>query len=277
LHPRCRCATIRAEMGEFSGKVVWITGASSGIGEGLAYELARRGAVLVLSARREDLLATVRERCERSDQHMVLPLDLTATESLHPAAARVLERFGHVDILINNGGISQSGTVAETSLEVARRIMEVNYMGTVALTKAVLPAMLERGRGHIVVISSLMGKLGTPLRSAYAASKHALQGFFDCLRAEVHDRGVHVTVISPGYVRTDITKNALTADGSTYDEIGAGQSKAMSPEEFARKCVDAIARRTPEAMIGGTEVWAARLEPFFPWLYRYLVRRVRST
>jgi dehydrogenase/reductase SDR family protein 7B len=264
-------------MGQFSGKVVWITGASSGIGEGLAYELARRGAFLVLSARREELLERVRQRCERAEQHMIMPLDLTATDTLAAATQKVLERFGHVDILVNNGGISQRGTVAETTLDVDRRIMEVNYMGTVALTKAVLPSMLTRKRGQIVVISSLMGKLGTPLRSAYAASKHALQGFFDCLRAEVHDQGVHVSVISPGYVRTDITKNALTGDGSTYDEMGAAQSKAMSPEEFASKCADAIARHTPDVMIGGPEVWAARLEPFFPWLYRFLVRRVKST
>lgn len=264
-------------MGEFSGKVVWITGASSGIGEGLAYELAGRGAVLVLSARREDLLEQVRQRCQRSEQHMVVPLDLTATDTLVAATAEVLERFGRIDILVNNGGISQRGTVAETSLEVDRRIMEVNYMGTVALTKAVLPSMLERGRGQIVVISSLMGKIGTPLRSAYAASKHALQGFFDCLRAEVHDRGVQVSVISPGFVRTEITKNALTGDGSTYDAIGEAQSKAMSPEQFASKCADAIARAQQDVMIGGPEVWAARLEPFFPRLYAYLVRRVKST
>ncbi|HLT36718.1 MAG TPA: SDR family oxidoreductase [Enhygromyxa sp.] len=264
-------------MTEFAGKVVWITGASSGIGEGLAYELARRGAVLVLSARRADLLEQVRERCDRADQHLVQPLDLTATDTLAAATAAVLERFGRVDILINNSGISQRGTVAETKLDVDRRIMEVNYIGTVAMTKAVLPSMLAQKRGQIVVISSLTGKIGTPLRSSYAASKHALQGFFDCLRAEVHDQGLHVSVISPGFVRTEITKNALTADGSTYDEIGDAQSKAMTAEQFARKCVDAIARREADVMIGGPEVWAARLEPFLPWLYRYLVRRVKST
>jgi dehydrogenase/reductase SDR family member 7B len=121
------------------------------------------------------------------------------------------------------------------------------------------------------------GKIGTPLRSAYAASKHALQGFFDCLRAEVHDQGVHVCVISPGYVRTEITKHALTADGSTYDEMGEAQSKAMNPEEFARRCADAIARRRDDAMIGGPEVWAARFAPLLPRLYNYLIRRVKST
>lgn len=264
-------------MGHFSGKVVWITGASAGIGEALAYELARRGASLVLSARREPLLEQVRERCERAQDHMVLPLDLSAAATLAEANSSVLERFGHIDILINNSGISQRGTVVETELEVDRRIMEVNYIGTVALTKAVLPSMLARRHGQIVVISSLMGKIGTPLRSAYAASKHALQGFFDCLRAEVHDQGVHVCVISPGYVHTEITKNALTADGSVYDQLGDAQSKAMSPDQFANRCADAIARRVNNKMIGGPEVWAARLAPFFPRVYDYLVRRIKST
>src|SRR5690554_4473365 len=148
-------------MADFSGKIVWVTGASSGIGEALAYELARRGAALVLSARREALLEQVRERCERPDQHMVMALDLTASETLSAATAKVLEQVGHVDILVNNGDISQRGTVAETSIEVDRRIMEVNYIGTIALTKAVLPSMLARRRGQVVVISSLMGKIGT--------------------------------------------------------------------------------------------------------------------
>jgi short-subunit dehydrogenase len=264
-------------MGHFSGKVVWITGASAGIGEALAYELARRGASLVLSARREPLLEQVRERCDRAQDHMVVALDLSEAATLAEANASVLERFGRVDILINNSGISQRGTVAETDLEVDRRIMEVNYIGTVALTKAVLPSMLTRRAGQIVVISSLMGKIGTPLRSAYAASKHALQGFFDCLRAEVHDQGVYVSVISPGYVHTEITKNALTADGSVYDQLGDAQSKAMSPAQFATRCADAIARRVNDKMIGGPEVWAARLAPFFPRVYDFLVRRVKST
>jgi short-subunit dehydrogenase len=261
----------------FSGKVVWITGASSGIGEALAYELARRGATLVLSARREPLLERVRGQCDRASEHMVVPLDLGDSASMPAVAAKVLERQGRIDILINNGGISQRSTVSETTLDVDRRIMEVNYLGTVAMTKAVLPSMLTRRRGQIVVISSLMGKIHTPLRSAYAASKHALHGFFGCLRAEVHDRGVHVCVICPGYVQTEITKNALTGDGSTFDQMGDAQSKAMSAEQFARRCADAIADDASDKMIGGPEVWAARLAPLLPRLYDYLVRRVKST
>ena len=264
-------------MGYFSGKVVWITGASSGIGEALALELASRGATLVLSARRAERLDEVLERCAASDEHLVVPLDLTETDTLTLAAKSVLDRFGRIDVLINNGGISQRGTVAETALEVDREIMEVNYMGAVALTKAVLPSMLARRAGQIVVVSSLIGKIGTPMRSAYAASKHALQGFSDCLRAEVHDQGVGVTVICPGYVRTEITKKALTPDGSSFGEMGSGQINGMSTQEFARRCARAIERRVDESMIGGREVWAARLAPFFPRVYNYLVRRVKST
>lgn len=264
-------------MGYYNGKVVWITGASSGIGEALAYELARRGAKLVLSARREPLLERVRGRCERASEHMIVPLDLTQTESIPTATAKVLEHCGRVDILLNNSGISQRGTVSETAIDVDRKIMEVNYLGTVAMTKAVLPSMLARGRGQIVVISSIMGKLHTPLRSTYAASKHALQGFFGCLRDEVHDRGVHVCIICPGFVHTEISKHALTGDGSTYDRMDDAQSKAMSPEQFARRCADAIAADASDKMIGGREVWAARLAPFLPRVYDYFVRRVKTT
>lgn len=264
-------------MQDFRGKVVWITGASSGIGEALAYELAKRGATLVLSARREAQLERVRTRCQDSGAHMILPLDLADNASLPLAAESVQERFGHIDCLVNNGGISQRGTVVDTQLEVDRRIMEVNYMGTITLTKAVLPAMLERRSGQIVVISSLMGKIGTPMRSAYAASKHALQGFCDCLRPEVHDRGINVCVISPGYVDTEITNNALTADGSTYAQNSHRHDKSLTPERFASRCADSMARREDARMIGGPEVWAARFAPIFPRVYSFFIRRVKST
>lgn len=267
-----------AHMGHYTGKVVWITGASSGIGEALAYELARRGAKLVVSARRADQLERVRAQCEQPDEHMVLPLDLTDSGSLAAAAAKVVERYGQIDVLLNNGGISQRGTASETLIDVDRRIMEVNYMGTIGLTKAVLPRMLERGAGQIIVISSVAGKIGTPLRSAYSASKHALHGFFDSLRAEVHDRGVRVTVICPGFVRTEITVHSLRGDGSLYEQMGDAQAKAMSAELFAQRAADAIARERAEVFIGGgKELFATQLFRFFPRAYNYLVRRVKVT
>lgn len=264
-------------MGTLSDKVVWITGASSGIGEALAREFAGRGATLVLSARRQTELERVGQLCEHAERHVVVPLDLAATDSLVTARTTVLERFGRVDLLIHGGGISQRATANETSLDVDRRIMEVNYFGAVALTKAVLPSMLERRSGHIVVISSVVGKVHTPLRSAYAASKHALQGFFDCLRDEVYDQGVRITVVSPGFVKTQISVNALRGDGLPHDAMDEGQKAGMSAERFATLCTDAILRGKSDVMIGGLEVWAARIAPILPGLYDQLVRRSRTT
>lgn len=262
---------------DLAEKRIWLTGASSGIGRALAVGLAARGARVVLSARREQLLQEVRTACARPDEHLVCPLDLGDAQSITHAAIRVDRDFGPIDILINNGGISQRSLAANTAPEVDHRIMEVNFHGTVRLTKAVLPGMLERGHGNLVVISSLMGKLATPKRSAYAASKHALHGYFDCLRAEVFERGVRVTVICPGYVNTDITMNALTGDGSPLQRSESRQSRAMSPEEFAPLAIRAIEREREEVLIGGKEVWAARLRPFFPGLYNRLVRRVQTS
>ena len=178
----------------FSGQVVWITGASSGIGEALTLAFAKCGAKLVLSARRRDELERVAAKCGAADV-FVLPMDLAKSDHFDALAAQVLERFGRIDVVVHNGGVSQRALVKDTQMEVHRRVMEVNYFGTVALTRAVLPAMLAARRGQFVVISSVAGKLGTPLRAAYCASKHALHGFFDCLRAEVWRHNVAVLVV----------------------------------------------------------------------------------
>lgn len=169
----------------FRDQVVWITGASSGIGEALAYAVSERGARLIVSARREQKLLEVQAACADPHAHLVLPLDLTDPEAIEPAATAALKHGNRIDILIHNAGLSQRSLAKHTSLEVVRRILETNFFGTVALTVALLPAMLERRVGRFVVVTSLVGKFGTPLRSAYAASKHALHGFFDSLRAEV--------------------------------------------------------------------------------------------
>ena len=174
----------------FSGKVVWITGASSGIGEALAVELAKASARLVLSARRPDELARVAKQCA-STEVMIVPLDLAKSDDFEKLVADVLARFGQIDVMVHNGGISQRSWVKDTAMSVHRRLMEVNFFGTVALTRALLPSMLAKKQGHFVVISSVMGKIGTPMRSSYAATKHALHGFFDCLRAEVTNDGLH--------------------------------------------------------------------------------------
>jgi dehydrogenase/reductase SDR family protein 7B len=258
-------------------KIVWITGASSGIGEALAVELSRYGARVVLSARRQAELERVRNRLVWPEKHLVLPLDLTDPGSFAGARDKVLEAFGRIDMLINNGGISQRSLVVDTDLAVDRRIMEINYFGTIALTRTVLPAMIERGGGELVVISSLVGELSTPLRSAYAASKHALHGWFEALRAEEYDRGIRVLMVMPGFIRTSVSLNALTGDGSAQGSMDAAQERGMSPELCAERIIDAVQRGREQVIIARRERLAVYLKRWLPWLYRKLIRRMKVT
>jgi short-subunit dehydrogenase len=257
----------------FAGKRIWITGASSGIGEAYARAFAKAGANLILSARRESELERARLTCERPDDHLSIALDVTDAQSIAAAFARVTELDVHPDILVNNSGISQRALAVDTPLEVDRRIMEVNYFGTLAMTKAALPRMIARRSGQIVVTSSVMGHLATPFRSAYAASKHALHGFFDCLRSEVAPYDIAVTLICPGFVQTEISKNALTKDGTPLNKMAKVQAEGMTPDFAAQHALRAIEKRQATAFIGGREVIAAYARRFAPaWVDRKLAR-----
>ena len=259
------------------GKVVWITGASSGIGEALAYAFARRGARLVLSARNEPRLLAVLAACAHPERHTVLPLDLADGATLGPAVAAALARCGQVDVLVHNGGVSQRSLAKDTETAVDRRILETNFFGAVALTKALLPAMLARKSGRFVVISSLVGKFGTPLRSGYSASKHALHGFFDSLRAETWRDGIRVTLVCPGFIRTAVSLNALTADGSPQGTLDRAQERGMAPEVCAERIVRAVERGRDEVLVGGREILAVYLKRFVPSLFNRMIRKVRVT
>jgi short-subunit dehydrogenase len=257
---------------------IWITGASSGIGEALAYEFNKKGAHLILSARRVEELERVKEACENAEETVkILPLDLADQESMEAKTAEALELFGSVDMLINNGGISQRAYAIDADMETIRRVMEVNFFGTVALTKAVLPAMIEQKSGHIVVISSVMGKIGTKHRSAYAASKHALHGWFDCLRQEMYEHNIDVSLVCPGFVKTNVTVNALTADGGRYNRMDTAQANAMPADEFAKKLIPKLARKKEEIYIGGTEVLSVYLKRLAPGLLNKVLRRIKVT
>jgi dehydrogenase/reductase SDR family member 7B len=256
-------------------KTIWITGASSGIGRALAVNLSRRGARLILSARSVKRLEDCRQACTNPDQHVVLPLDLTDLASLEEASRHALQNYAPIGILINNGGISQRALVVDTRLEVDRRIMEVNFFGAVALTKLVLPSMVARKSGHIVVISSVTGKFGTPFRSAYAASKHALHGFFESLRAELWGEGIRVTMICPGFVRTNISVNALKGDGSTLGSMDAAQAAGMAPEICAEKIVRAVEAERNEVYIGGKEKLGVYIQRFVPDLFALIIRKTK--
>jgi dehydrogenase/reductase SDR family member 7B len=263
-------------MTKLSNSVVWITGASSGIGAATAAACAQAGASVVLSARSRAGLETVANGLGvPREQLMVLPLDLSQPDTFADAVTRVLDTFGRIDVLINNGGISQRAYAMDTSLDVDRQLMEVNYFGTVALSKAVLPSMLEHQAGHLVVVSSLVGKFGTPLRSGYAASKHALHGYFDSLRAELHDKGIQVTMVCPGFVRTQISISALTGTGQPQGKMDNATDAGMLPEVFAKKMLRAIQRGKAEVYIGGAEIRGVYFQRFFPGLLRRVLRKAK--
>jgi dehydrogenase/reductase SDR family protein 7B len=262
-------------MNDFTGKTVWITGASSGIGAALARALAARGARLLLSARSADKLEAVRKSCNTPDEHLCLIMDLADQASIEAAWSRLQEMPREVDILINNAGMTQRERVTETRMEVYRRLLEVNCLAAVNLTKKVLPGMLERGAGQIVAVSSLMGKFASPQRSGYAAAKHALQGFMDALRAEVHDSGIQVLVASPGFVNTDVSRNALRGDGTLHGKMDPGQAAAISAENCAGQIIAAMAKGRAEVFPGGKERIGLLLNRLSPALLRWVMRKVR--
>lgn len=257
-------------------KRVWITGASSGIGEALAGAFARRGARLVLSARRGDELERVRRGLPRADEHRVVAFDI-ADEGAVEAAAREVLASRRLDVLVLNAGITQRSLARDTALAVDRRLFEVNFFGPVALTKAVLPSFRAQGGGRLVVVSSLVGKIGTPLRSGYAASKHALHGFFESLRAEEHDAGIRVTMVLPGFIRTPLPVTALTGDGSPQGRMDRAQLEGMAPGDCAERVVRAVERGKDEVLVGGRERFAVHLGRVAPGLLRRVLRRARVT
>lgn len=233
----------------FSGKVVWITGASSGIGEELALQFAALGAKLILSARRVEVLEKVCAACvQKGAEAAVLPLDLSALESLEAKVAEAKAQFGRIDILINNGGISQRSSVLETTDEVEQRILATNYLSGVKLSKMVLPGMIQQGNGNIVVMSSVTGKFGVPFRSTYAATKHALIGYFDSLRAELKKEHapVNIHIIVPGYIHTEISYHAVKGDGKEQGVLDPGQANGLSAAKCAQKIIRAIQKNKKE-------------------------------
>jgi dehydrogenase/reductase SDR family protein 7B len=257
--------------GRFVQTVAWVTGASSGIGRALALELDRQGAQVILSGRDVQRLEAVRRACARADG-VILPFDLSDLEALPAVAERALASHGRIDLMVHNAGVAHRGLVTDTTMDVHQYIMATNYFGPVALTRSLLPPMLARGSGRFLVVSSLSGKFGGPCMSAYAASKHALHGFFESLRAEVHGRHVGVTIAIPGFVQTDITRHALTGGGSAYGKMLSSYRRAMPPERCARRILRATAAGRREVLVGGVEVWSVYLKRLSPagvaWLMR---------
>lgn len=263
-------------MTQLNNKVVWITGASSGIGEAMAVAASAAGAKLVLSARREAELQRVKAACANPARVAVLPLDLTDFDAETTARAAAAF-FGPIEVLVNNAGISQRSTVLDTDMAVYRRIFELDFFACVALTKALLPGMVAAKAGHIVTISSVVGYVGTPLRSGYAAAKHALHGFYDALRAEVWREGVQVTLICPGFIRTNVSLNAITGDGGAHGLMDNGQLNGMPADECARQIWAAVAADKEEVLVGAKEALFVRLKRYLPGLMSYAIKRAKVT
>ncbi|MEO6287123.1 MAG: SDR family oxidoreductase [Dyadobacter sp.] len=262
-------------MENFRDKVVWITGASSGIGEAIALAFAKEGAKLVLTARREEELIRVKKLTGLPESHvLVLPLDVTEFNKAKPAAEQIIGHFQRIDIMVHNAGVSQRSYIQDTDLEVYQKLMNVNFFSTVALTKAVLPYMKNQKSGHFIVISSVAGKIGTIMRSGYNAAKHALHGFYDSLRAEGFEDNIKVTTICPGYIRTNISLNALNESGAKFGKMDANQAKGIPADECARQILDAVKKDKKEIYIGGfKEVAAIYLKRFFPSMLFDQVRK----
>ncbi|MCA0933146.1 SDR family oxidoreductase [Lutimonas saemankumensis] len=263
---------------KMNNKVVWITGASSGIGAALAGEYSKLGTRLILSSRNLESLETVRSQCRFPDKIRILEMDLEQYEILSESVDKAVGFFGKIDVLINNAGISQRSFAADTDLAVDKKIIDINYFGTISLTKGLIPHFREQNGGHFVVVTSVVGKIGTPLRSSYSASKHALHGFFDSLRAELFEDNIKVTLICPGYVRTNVSINAVTGSGKKQGTMDHATENGLDPNEFAKKAIRAIRNERQELVIGGLKerlaVWVKR---FFPLILSRMIRKIKVT
>jgi dehydrogenase/reductase SDR family protein 7B len=252
--------------------VVWVTGASSGIGRAVALACLRRGDHVVLSARRAAVLAAVAAESGRPEAARIVPLDQDDLAGCAAAAREAWAAFGRLDVIVLNGGLSQRSLAIDTALDVDARLMRVNHLANVAIVKAILPDLLRQPAASIAVVSSLVGRIGSPYRTGYAASKHALHGFFDSLRAELPTH-VSITMVCPGFVRTEVSVNALTGDGSALGTMDAAQAQGLAPERVAERALAAIAARRREVYIAGREGWAIPLQRFLPGVFARVLRR----
>ncbi|ARV08769.1 short chain dehydrogenase [Winogradskyella sp. PC-19] len=258
---------------DFTNKVIWITGASSGIGKALAIKLSQLDCKLILSSRRETELNLVKSQCHNPENIVILAFDLANYDMMKPIAEKAISKFKNIDILINNGGISQRSLIIDTDISVDKKLMEIDYLGTVGLSKALLPHFITNQNGHFVTVTSLMGKFGSPYRSGYCGAKHALHGFFDVLRMEHEKDNIKVTLICPGFVNTDVSKNALTGDGSKLETLDKATENGLSVEAFAKRMLKAISKGKFEAYIGKKETIGVLLKRFFPKLLHKTVMK----
>jgi dehydrogenase/reductase SDR family member 7B len=261
----------------FAGKVAWITGASSGIGESLVYAFVKRGATVLASSNDVSGLERVKAACsEKSTMVHCVPFDLSDTTEIEKIVEQQIKSFGQIDFLLNIGGISQRARIDETPLWLDRKIFEINYFGTIALSKAVLPYMIRQKSGHILATSSISGRFGFPLRSAYSASKQALHGFFETLYLENKKFNIKSSVIIPGRVRTSISIHALNAEGREHGKLDDGQAKGVSPEHAAETIIKGMLRNKREILVGRNELIMLFIRRYCPWLFFRIADKIKS-
>ena len=261
----------------FPDKIAWITGASSGIGEALVHEFVNRGAVVIASSNDPEGLERVRHDCGSGSERInCVPFDLSETSEVESLVRQQFEKFGKFDYLVNIGGISQRARIDETPLWLDRKIFEINYFGTVALTKAILPYMIRQKSGHILATSSISGRFGFPLRSTYSASKQALHGFIETLYLENKKNNIRASVIIPGRVRTQISFHALNAEGKEHGKLDAGQAKGITPRMAAEMIINGILKDKREILVGKNELMMLHIRRYLPWLFFRIADKIDS-
>ncbi len=258
-------------------KKIWITGASSGIGKAVAIRYAQPGNQLVLCGRNMSALEAVALKCKGAGAVDILAVDISDFDAVFANFATMLAKVGGADVLVNNAGLSQRSLAAETDFSVDQKLINTDLLGTIAVTKALLPALLCKQGAQIIVISSLMGKFGAPLRSAYAAAKHGLHGFFDALRAENYRQELQILLVCPGYVKTNISVNAITASGTTQGTMDDATAKGLTPEKVAEKIEQALKNNKHEIYPGGAEVRGVWMKRFLPRTLARILQQAKTT
>jgi len=262
---------------QFAGKVAWVTGASSGIGESLVHEFVRRGATVIASSNDPKELQRVKAECgNNSEMVHCIPFDLSDTIGIEAIVEQQVKSFGKIDFLLNIGGISQRARINETPMWLDRKIFEINYFGTIALTKAILPFMVKQQSGHVLATSSISGRFGFPLRSAYSASKQALHGFFETLYLENKKYNIRASVIIPGRVRTSISVHALNAEGKEHGKLDEGQASGLSSQRAAQIIIRGMVRNRREILVGKNELMLLHIRRYCPWLFFRIADKIKS-
>lgn len=259
----------------FKNKVIWITGASSGIGEAFARELIKYNNHLILTARRIENLNVIKQDLIKkgyAENHIhLLPADLSEIDKIPNLAEKAIALEGKIDVLFNNAGVSQRGYMIDTSFEVEKQLFQIDLFSPIVLAKSILPHFLSKKSGRIIVTSSLMGELELAASTTYSAAKHALNGYFGSLFYELKPLNIHIQILQPGFVRTEISIKAINSQGRIHEKMDSTHAQAMSPEIFVKKALKKLGQDSLYINIAGIEIVALYIKRWFPLIYQKLV------